>query len=64
VGFQLGDVLAVENHPAAGGRVKTANYIDQRRLACPVRADYSQYLGFVNVKAYIVDGYQAAELLG
>jgi hypothetical protein len=50
VGAHRGIGLSRESDRAAVGRVDAADDVDQRTLACAVRADHGAYLAFLNAQ--------------
>src|SRR5262245_56551625 len=62
-GWSRGDPLAVQRHLAGGWVVQTGDDVEERRLACTVRADDGVDRALTHIEADIADGHQAAEAL-
>ena len=58
-----GDVLAIENHRAAGGLIEAGDAVEERRLARAVGADEGEHLASLDVEADAVHCQKAAEAL-
>ena len=63
-GVVADDALAIEAHPAVGGRVHTRDDVERGGFAGAVRADQGYDLTLVNIQIQIIDGHHAAELHG
>ena len=61
MGGPTGNIVSFKGYFTAGGRIETANLVDQGALSGSIGADDSQYFMFLNLKIYAVNGNQSPE---